>query len=60
MDNRTTMIVAVIILVALIGGYIVWENTRNDGDTTLDQANPNAPALTEPAAPGGGPMKQTP
>ncbi|BCJ90508.1 hypothetical protein IZ6_12430 [Terrihabitans soli] len=61
MDNKTTGILAIVIVVALIGGYVAWENTRGaDGETTLKDANPNAPAITEPAAPGGGPMKQTP
>lgn len=61
MDNKTTGIIALLVVVGLIGGYFVWENTRGaDGQTTLENANPNAPAVTEPAAPGGGPMKQTP
>lgn len=61
MDNKTTGIMAIVIVVALIGGYVVWENTRGaDGETTLQDANPNAPAVTEPANPGGGPLKQTP
>lgn len=61
MDNKTTGILAIVVVVALFGGYFVWENTRGaDGQTTLKDANPNAPAITEPAVPGGGPMKQTP
>lgn len=61
MDNRTTGILAIVILIALVGGYMWWENTRGaDSPTTMDQPNPNAPAVSEPANPDGGPMKQTP
>jgi hypothetical protein len=61
MDNKTTGILAIVVLIVVIGGYLYWENTRGaDGQTTLDQANPSAPAVTEPAVPGGGPAKQTP
>ena len=50
MDNRTTIIVAVVALVVLIAGYIYWDST-NTGETTLENANPNAPALQEPDRP---------
>jgi hypothetical protein len=60
MDNKTTGILVIVVLIVVAGGYLWWENTRADGQTTLDQPNPNAPAVSEPANPGGGPMKQTP
>jgi hypothetical protein len=57
MSNKSQGILALVAFVMLIGVYFVWDATKNDGQTTLTEANPNAPALTEPAAPGG-PAKQ--
>jgi hypothetical protein len=59
MDNKTTGILAIVVIIAVIGGYFWWESTRSDGQTTLENANPNAPAITEPSAPGGAPAAPT-
>ncbi|MFC5068813.1 hypothetical protein [Flaviflagellibacter deserti] len=59
MSNKSQGILALIAFVLLIGVYFIWDATKNDGQMTLTDANPNAPALTQPAAPGGAPANPT-
>ncbi len=60
MSNKSQGILALIAFVLLIGVYFIWDATKNDGKMALTDANPNAPALTQPAAPGGAQPAPTP